>query len=210
MAIEQLYVELLKVAASFLTPITVIFVGYLLNKRLKSYEDERRKSEIESNRKYESERELERLIYEEEKKLKEDEREQNRMRIERVHEEIIEFNVEANSLGIQSDEHIFNVILGVNNKGNVLKKIKKLKLRIRGIKEKDSLSCDSSRLEFPHIILEENIMPDGWYYIFIEPKVHQKINFVTKISSEFTYLLVKAEFQYSGKGEHSVERAFAL
>jgi hypothetical protein len=60
-------------------------------------------------------------------------------------------------------------------------------------------------------VLETDLVPAEWNFIFIEPGVTQSLSYARPISAEHGYLLVHAIFTYEEfRDPHSAEAVFAL
>lgn len=193
--------EIVKAMASVATPLVVAYFGFVLNSRLKEIEHKRQ-----------DEKELEHLIYEEEKERIADEKRQKKDELERTYKEIIELDLDGEFVGYQNGFHVLSTYINIHNKGKILKNIKSLKVRIRGVKGGSELSSmkGGGRLEFPEKISDENVLSKNWIHMFIEPGVVQKISYTTKIDEQYSFILVYAQFKYSDIGSHSFERVFEI
>lgn len=68
-------------------------------------------------------------------------------------------------------------------------------------------------MELKHKVLETDIVPDNWNFIFVEPGVGQEIGFVTRIEQDYLYIIARAEFYYDKEKRstpHSIERMFEV
>lgn len=141
------------------------------------------------------------------------------LEIEHAHIPHLEFNLDCNFFGPQEGEFITEYLLEINNKGRVQHTLTSLKLRVRGIKKGEKLAFwdkEPQRLQFQDKILETQVIHKKYAFFFIEPGVHQKITFTSKVSDEYQFILVWAEFSYGlsrakAKGKkHSAERVFEV
>ena len=124
-----------------------------------------------------------------------------------------------NLIGIHDKQFVLELLLVLNNKGSVKLDFKSIKLRVRGIRDTDQLSFweqSACRLEFPHKLLETEVIPKRYGFIFVEPNVRQIVSFTTKVDGDVRFIAVRAEFSYgrarkrSRGSKHSVERVFRL
>ena len=65
-------------------------------------------------------------------------------------------------------------------------------------------------MEFKNKLLDTDIMPQDWNYIFVEPGVRQEICFVTRIEEDYRYIIALAEFYYDQFTPHNIERMFEV
>jgi len=59
-------------------------------------------------------------------------------------------------------------------------------------------------------VLETEVVPPNWQFIYVEPGVAHQVTFTTLIPAEYSYLLAHVEFQYKKYWPHTVERVFAI
>jgi hypothetical protein len=68
-------------------------------------------------------------------------------------------------------------------------------LRVFGIKQDAPLSFWTKwykhRLEFPEKIIEDEVKPKNWNYIFIEPGETQRPSYITIIDTEIKYITAR-------------------
>jgi len=158
---------------------------------------------------------------EREDKIREEEHRRELERAQRHREDIpqIEFDISCNPVGIHDKQFVIELLLVLNNKGNVKQDVKSINLRVRAIRDTDELSFwkeSPFRLEFPHKLFETEVIPKGYGFIFVEPNVRQIVSFTTKIDGDVRIIAARAEFSYgrARKGsrgrKHSVERVFRL
>lgn len=141
------------------------------------------------------------------------------LEIEHAHIPHLEFNLGCNFYGPQQGEYVTEYLLEICNKGRVQHTLTSLKLRVRGIKKGEQLAFWSKhpdRLVFPDKILDTQVIHKNYGFFFIEPNVHQTITFTSKVSDEYQFIVVWAEFSYgiarakaTGK-KHSAERVFEV
>jgi hypothetical protein len=158
---------------------------------------------------------------EREDKIREEDHRRELERSQRRREDIpqIEFDISCHLVGIHDRQFVLELLLALNNKGNVKQDIRSIKLRVRGIRETDELSLwkrSRYRLEFPHKLFETEVIPKGYGFIFVEPNVRQIVSFTTRIDGDVRFIATRAEFSYgqarkgSRGSKHSVERVFRL
>lgn len=152
-----------------------------------------------------------------------------RLKKERTHDPHLDFKVDCSFLGPENEDYLAEIRLVLDNKGVVRQEFKNIKLRVRGIKHGEELrfrpeTIDAEKnrendkeyrrdktLSFPHdIIQNEVIYKEKYNYVFVEPNVSQVLNFVTKISKEYKYILIWASFHYSKYSPHSTESVFQV
>lgn len=144
-----------------------------------------------------------------------------RSRAERRHKERIEFTVDATFYTPTQGFVPAEFLLYVHNKSNVKHESETVTLRVRGLKrgQKPVDWADGPRehdMEFPHTIVDENVIPPEMRPIFVEPDVKQTLTYVTRLDSTVRYVLVNAQFNYLGRAAadgyqpHSIERLFEL
>lgn len=183
--------EVAKLIVSVLVPLAILGLGIWFDRRLKGIELDRQ-TEVEQRR------------------IQSDER---RREIERIYAPHIEFTVDCRCLGTRQDKCMLNIILVANNRGHVRHQFPRIQLRVRGIKQDEPLrfwAGQEPRAEFPHKLVDAEVVPPGYSYIFVEPGVAQSINYVTLIPTGYSLLLIKAEFWYDTNTSHSAESVFAL
>ena len=82
-----------------------------------------------------------------------------------------------------------------DNKGITKHEFTSIILRMRGIKQDAPLSFWTNlykhRLEFPEKIIEDEVKPNNWKYIFIKPGVTQRISYITIIDAEIKYITAR-------------------
>jgi hypothetical protein len=141
------------------------------------------------------------------------------LEIEHAHIPHLEFTLGCTFYGPQEGEYVTEYVMEINNKGRVQHTLTALKLRVRGIKKAEKLAFwdkHPERLKFPDEILETQVIHKNYGFFFIEPNVHQTITFTSKVSDEYKFIVVWAEFSYGtsrakvrGK-KHSAERVFEV
>lgn len=133
---------------------------------------------------------------------------------ERSHARRVAFSIECNFFGPQQGQYVAEFLLRIKNQGLVIHRFKTLKLRVRGIAKNTPLQPwqqQPSRLSFPETLIDEtNVIFHGKYqYIFVEPGVEQVITFVGTVPEAMSFILARAQFEYSDGRTHSTERVFS-
>lgn len=133
---------------------------------------------------------------------------------ERTHAPQVEFDVACCFLGPQAGAYIAECTLTFRNKGLIRQEIRRIRLRTRGIRRGEALAYWPSReprLAFPDkIFVEQNIIPERYEYIFIEPGITQSYKYVSFVPDKVAFIIVNAEFFYKDGNEHSAERVFEV
>ena len=127
----------------------------------------------------------------------------------------IEFDINCNFLGPQHDSYLTSFIISAHNKGNVEHKFSEIKLRVLGIKTKDTLTDlegYSPMVKFPQVIMKGvNIVPNKYGYFFVRPGVNQTFNYTTQVLSDIRFIIVRAAFKYQSTNEiHTAEKVFEV
>ncbi len=55
---------------------------------------------------------------------------------------------------------------------------------------------------FPEEIVEDEVKPKNWNYIFVEPGVIQRLSYITIIDAEIRTITARAEFYYKQYKPH--------
>lgn len=183
--------EIAKLAVSLLTPLLVVLLGYWFNRRLKEIEQEnQQRSQLYAK-----------------------EQERIRDEIERRHYPHIEFTIECNFYGPQQGWYIAEFVIFARNTSLVRHEFKKITLRVRGMKQDEEPSLwegHGDRLQLKHKLLETDIVPQNWNYIFVEPDVTQRICFISRIPADYRYIVAWAQFSYDQYTPHNIERLFEV
>lgn len=184
--------EIAKLLVSILTPVAIVILGYLFNRRM---------------HKLESEREDTRRKQEAKEQKKRDE-------LERRHNPHIEFDVDCHFFGPHEGKYAAEFMLTANNKGITRHEFRSIILRLRGIKQDTPFSFWTRwyehRLEFPEKIVEDEVKANNINYIFVEPGTTQRLSYITIIDTEFKYITARAEFYYDQYTPHSTEKMFEV
>jgi hypothetical protein len=129
------------------------------------------------------------------------------------HRRRIEFSIDCIFFGPQQDQYLTQFRLHAVNKGLVVHRFPNIELRVRGIKTSEEISFWLDRwprVEFPHKIMQAEIVHEKYSYIFVEPGVEQVISYVTKIPAEYHFIIARAEFRYDRRNPHSAENVFEV
>lgn len=205
--------EVVKIIVSILTPLTIVFLGYWINLRLKHIETSQQRERDEQKSKEDHEREERRQHYEERKETERLEREERKNEIERRYQPHIEFKIDCQFFGSRENQFLINFLLIADNRGHVLHRFPKIKLRVRGIKNEEPFEYwegREPRARFPHKILDVDVVPPKYNFIFVEPGVAQRINYPSIVSADYSFLVARAEFHYDKFTPHSVEDVFTV
>ena len=184
--------EAVKLLVSILTPLAIVILGFVFNRRLHKLESEK-----------------------EDTRRKQDAKEQKELtELERRHTPHIEFDLGCHFFGPHQGKYGAEFILTANNKGIIKHEFRRIMLRVRGIKQDAPLSFWTKqyehRLEFPEKVVEDKITSKNWRYIFVEPGVTQRLSYITIIDTEIKYITARAEFYYKQYKPHSTEKMFEV
>jgi hypothetical protein len=195
--------ETAKLLISVLTPLAIVLLGYWVNGRLHQLELQG-----------EQERDNRQRLREEERRLQEAREQKEREELERRYTPHIEFDIDCNFFGPHHGKYAAEFILTANNRGITKHQFTSIVLRVRGIRQGAPLlfweEQYEHRLKFPEKILEDEVKPKRWNYIFVEPGVRQCIGYTTIIDAEIKYITARAEFYYKQYEAHSTERMFEV
>jgi hypothetical protein len=181
--------EFAKIVIAVLTPLAIAVLGFWFSLRL---------------RKMDLTRERERQEKEAAKELKE------RERLKAAH---IELDISCSFYSPSHNDFVAEFTLTAHNKGMFIHRFRSIILRVRGIKHEEKLKYwegNEPRLEFPGKIFESEIIPKQWNFVFVQPNIKQKMNFVSPISRDYKYIIARAEFHYDQFTPHTVEKVFEL
>ncbi len=127
----------------------------------------------------------------------------------------IEFDIKCAFWGPQHNSYLTEFVLTADNKGNVDHQFNEIRLRVLGIKSGEPFSefakyppmtCFNEK-----IIDEVNIIPPKYKYYFVRPGVCQTFNYVSQVSEDIRFILVRATFFYEATHElHTAERVFEV
>jgi hypothetical protein len=219
--------EVVKLGVSLLTPLVVAFLGYRITLRVKEQEQRftvaREKEREDQRRQYEQQNQLaaqerearnEELRQQAQRRIEREgiEREAQREERERRYTPHIGLRLDCQFLGTRNDQHLAVISVYANNAGQVMHEFQRINLRIRGIKNEPFAYWKGKEphAQFPHKVLETNLVPNGWNFIFIEPGVNQRLSLNTLISADYTYLLVHVEFEYKKYWPHTADAVIAV
>ena len=184
--------EVAKLLVSILTPISIVILGFLFNRRLHTLECETQ----ECRRKEEAKEQME------------------REELERRYWPHIEFDIECNFFGPHQGKYAAEFVLTANNRGVTKHEFKSIILRVLGTRKDDPLSFWTERyehrLKFPEEILKDEVKPKNLNYIFVEPGVKQRLSYMTIIDAGIQYITARAEFYYEKYTPHSTEKMFEV
>ena len=184
--------EVAKLLVSILTPVVIVILGFLFNRRLHKVESEREDTRRKQDVKEREERE----------------------EFERRRWPHIEFDIDCKFFGPHQGKYAAEFILTANNKGITKHEFRGIILRVRGIKQNAPLSFWTKRyehrLEFPKEIVEDEVKPNNLNFIFVEPGVTQRLSYITIIDAEIKYITARAEFNYEEYKPHSTEKMFEV
>lgn len=193
---------------SVLATSVVAISGLLLSER-------RHREQIENERKSKEDQ----IAHERQAREVELAREVERAEKHREDMPLLQFDMEVGTVHKKGDRYLVEFRVILDNRGNVKQDIKSIKLRVRSVNKEDNLSYWENRgfrAEFPHKIFETEIIPKGYKFIFIEPKVKQILNYATILDSNVELVAVRAEFSYgrarkgSQGSKHSVEKILEI
>jgi hypothetical protein len=136
---------------------------------------------------------------------------------------------------VRSDNRLVVFTVSAKNVGRVRHQIESIKLRVRAINDEPFSYREETaeylledqvrpgetrprdrrhpRANFPHKVLETDLVPAQWNFIFVEPGVTQSASYATPISVKHRYLFahVMLVYEYEGFKElHSAEVAEAV
>ena len=213
--------EIAKFIASLATPIAVALVGFWINAKLKEHEDkldtERR---VEAQRRDDAQKAEDRRLNEAQRA--EDRRfEESQRKLYREDQPRIELTLACKFHGIRGDTRLATFTVSAKNVGRVRHQIDLIKLRVRAIngepfayREETEEYLEDDRREprvlFPQKVLETDLVPVEWNFIFIEPGVTQDLSFTKAISVDHSFLLAHVVFDYDEYEPHTTESIFAV
>jgi hypothetical protein len=195
--------EIAKLIASLLTPVTVALIGFLLTKRLQVQEARDRKAIAD--------RETEAEQLQSVRMAEEKEREDQLLRRKSPH---IELSLECEFLGVSDGYRLVTFCVVARNVGPIRQQFAHAYLKVRGIRRGDAFELfkDTDRVDFRDEILEEtDLVPTGkWRYVFIEPGVLQRIPFTTRMAADYAYLRGHIKVEYDEFSPHTAEAVVAV
>lgn len=145
----------------------------------------------------------------------------------------IELTLDCTFHAVQSDGRLAVFTVSAKNVGRVRHQIDRIKLRVRAIDDEPFSYREETeqylledhvrpgeirrrnrrqpRVHFPHKVLETDLVPAEWNYIFVEPGVTQCLSYAKPISVKHRYLLAHVYFEYEAfEDPHSAETVFAV
>lgn len=134
----------------------------------------------------------------------------------------IELSLDCTFHAVRGDNRLAIFTVSARNVGRVRHQIDSIKLRVRAINDEPFSYRDESaeyldderrqpRVLFPHKVLETDLVPAEWNFIFVEPGVTQILSYARPISLDHSYLLAHVIFEYEDYDEpHSAEAVFAV
>ena len=148
--------------------------------------------------------------------------------IERRHESRIQFNVDANFIGVQKKYCITEILIILENQGFTKFTLDAIRLKVQGIhveeeiilfqKNYETKHIDSI-VEFPQDLINTNMLarmkkdqkgePEKIAH-FLEPGVVQRFTYIAAIPKDTRFILVTASFKYHEKSEHTAKRVFEV
>ena len=189
---------IIEIAQLIIIPLALAMLGYFLDRRLR---------QIDQQNKKHRQQELE---------AKEKERDE----LERKYKLRIEFTINAISHGTQNGSNLVEFITTINNKSAIQHKFTAINLRVRGIKKEQNIGLwkptirnkqiETKKINFPEKLMDENIIPPQWNYIFVEPGVKQELIYTTRIPEDISFILATVEFHYDTTTPHTAEHMFAV
>lgn len=127
----------------------------------------------------------------------------------------VNFDIEIEHVDQTDEFYLINVLAKLENKGVVPLRIKDFVCEIRGIKVNDDLVHGGdeirNQLNFSHPVIEGTFIPKSWDSSFVHPGVKTEYNYVTTVSTEYRYILVKGRFGYlKTKNKHHAGKVLKL
>jgi hypothetical protein len=169
-------------------PLLILYIGYRIDRRLKSDQEAKQKEQDTIERKHNAriQFELDGKVFGPQKGIF-----------------IAELTVILHNKGLirnfVNDLHLN--VRGIENDSN-----------IELFKEKDQKGNIDSLIKFPIKIIDTDMLQkrnekDGF---FVEPGVLQKFTYVASIPDNIRFILVRSNFKYHEKSKHSVQKVFEL
>lgn len=214
--------EIAKLIAALATPLVVAFVGFWINTKLEA-----------QKRGFADAQETQKQQFAESQKAEERRFEEAQRKLYRDDQPRIELTLECTFHAAQSGGRLAVFTVSAKNVGRVRHQIDRIKLRVRAIDDEPfsyreeterylledhvrpgeirRRSRRQPRVHFPHKVLETDLVPAEWNYIFVEPGVTQSLSYSKPISARHRYLLAHVYFEYKEfKDPHSAETVFAV
>lgn len=198
------YIAIINTAIAATIPLLILYFGHRLDKR--------KREELEAKQK--------------ELKAKEEAKQAELDKIERIHADRIQFELAAHFFGPQNGYYIVEIIMVLTNKGLVRKKLNELLITIKGIEKNTDiglfldLKSPINIADFPVEIVKANVLEkkvnknkdkeDEKKEWFVEPGIVQEFTYVARIPENIRFILVRSRFKYHENSEHSAQRMFEL
>lgn len=141
----------------------------------------------------------------------------------RLNADRIEVDCDVKVFGLFKSEYAAEFSIFIKNVGQTRFKANRLEVRIRGILNSDQLTdfeyragrtdnANTARvLNFPIKIFESpDVLPESFYYFFVEPGVTQRYTLTVRFSSDIRLVCIHATLPYADQESdfHSSERTF--
>ena len=130
----------------------------------------------------------------------------------------IELELDCQFHGTRGDNRLTTFIVSAANVGVRDHRFPSIMLVVRAIKD-EPFSYDAKnepdigercrRASFPHKVLERDLVPEQWEFVFVEPGVTQQLSMTTLIPSDCSYLQVRVAFDYKARWPHTGQAIFA-
>jgi hypothetical protein len=185
--------EVAKLIASLGTPIVVALIGFWISRVVRK--QERQLDEAQRDKKTKQDAEA---------KAADDER----FRLTVPH---VELSLDCQFHGVRAGQHLVTVTVSAVNVGQILHQFTSITLRVRGIKDEPFVFDDKDgRVLFPHKLLQRDLVPEQWNFVFIEPRVTQKLPLTFPVADDYSYLLADVAFEYKEYWPHSGRAVFEV
>jgi hypothetical protein len=201
--------EVAKLIASLATPIAVALIGFWISGKLNASDQrfENAKQERQGN--------LQAAERRRQEKLQAAEKE-----LYRRNAPHIELKLDCQFHGIRDGNYLTTFTISATNAGYVWHQFEQINLRIRGIKDEpfeyfsrgglEEEDKSARRVAFPYELLQTNLVPSNWNFVFIEPGVTQHLTLTTTVPSDYSYLLAHVVFEYKEYWPHTAEAVFKV
>ena len=133
--------------------------------------------------------------------------------VERGYLAPVEFTIDCNSLGVQGDKRLIEILLHLKNLGSSTLVAKDIAARIRYMKSEEEIELFTDpkkptfgRTKFPHVQTRTltgeqqdapSIVTIMAYDTFVQPKVDQVYTLVTALPRSASFVLIWAKFHYA-------------
>lgn len=138
-------------------------------------------------------------------------------RFEIEHPDVLESEIKCRFYGPVSESYMATFSIDIHNRGHKRFNISSVRLRIRGIRKDDELRLydkriSGGRVEFPVKLIDEELVPRKYAYVFIEGGHKQEFTLATIVPAEFRYILVNARLGDKSSSVHGslLERIFEV